>query len=388
MAIPFLYSYRSIWTRKLTTVLTAAGMALVVFVFASISMLAAGLEKTLVDTGSYDNVVVIRKGSRSEVGSSVGRNQASIVETLPEVNVGADGRALLSKEVVVLVSLPKRGDGTRSMVTIRGVSGSSLELRPQARLVEGRLPRPGTYEIMTGESIARRFKGAGLNEALHFATRDWPVVGVFDAGTTGFNSEVWCDVDTLMQAFRRTIYSTVVFKLKNSRDFEGVEKKIGGDPRLSLDAKRETKFYAEQSEMMAKFLRVMGTSLTIIFSVGAIIGAMITMYSTVANRINEIGTLRALGFGRADILAAFLTESLFIGLIGGGVGLFLASFLQFFTVSTLNFQTFSELAFTFTLTLGIAFKSLIASLVMGLAGGLTPAIRASRMNIVDALRAG
>jgi putative ABC transport system permease protein len=389
MAIPFLYSYRSIWTRKLTTVLTASGMALVVFVFASISMLAAGLEKTLVETGSYENVIVIRKGSRSEIDSSIDRNQASIVETLPEIAVGKDGGRLLEKEAVVLVSMPKRDSDKPSMVTVRGTfAAGSIEIRPQVRLSKGRLPRPGTYEIISGESIARRFKNAGLGEVLHFATRDWTVVGVFDAGSTGFNSEVWCDVDTLMQAFRRTIYSTVILKLRNPDDFERVKDKIGHDPRLNLDAKRETKFYAEQSEMMAKFLRVMGTSLSIIFSFGAVIGAMITMYSTVANRINEIGTLRALGFGRMNILASFLVESLLIGLVGGAAGLFLASFLQFFTVSTLNFQTFSELAFTFTLTFGIALKSLMASLTMGLVGGLLPAIRASRMSIVDALRTG
>lgn len=388
MAIPFSYSLRSIWTRRLTTLLTVAGMVLVVFVFAAISMLAEGLQKTLVETGSYDNVAVIRKGSVTEVQSGVEHLQAAIVENQPGIATGSDGRILTAKELLVLITLPKRDSDKPSNVTIRGISKKSLELRPQVRIVEGRLPRPGTSEIIAGKSIAKRFKGAGIGETLRFAMRDWQVVGVFDAGTTGFSSEIWGDADQLMQAFRRPAYSSMLFKLRSSAEFDKVKKRIESDPRLTLEAKRETVYYADQSEMMAKFLRILGTSLTVIFSIGAIIGAMITMYSAVANRIGEIGVLRALGFGRTSILAAFLAESLLIGFIGGCVGLFLASFLQLFTISTLNFQTFSELAFTFTLTPGIAVRSLLASLIMGLIGGLLPAIRASRMNIVEALRIG
>ncbi|MBI5643757.1 MAG: ABC transporter permease [Deltaproteobacteria bacterium] len=387
MAIPFYYSYRSLLTRKLTTVLTASGMALVVFVFAAISMLAEGLEETLVETGSYDNAVVFRKGALSDIQSSISREQASIIENAPEIAIGTKGTRLLAKEIVVLIALPKRGTDKPSNVVIRGVSDNSMTLRPQVKLFQGRLPRPGTSEIIAGISIARRFKGAGIGETLRFAMRDWNVVGIFDAGPTGFSSEIWGDGEVLMQAFRRPVYSIVLFKLKNADYFESFKRYLGGDPRLTVEVKRETRYYADQSEVMAKFLRILGASLTVIFSVGAVIGAMITMYSAVANRIGEIGTLRALGFGRASILGAFLAESLLIGLAGGFIGLFLASFLQFFTVSTLNFQTFSELAFTFTLTYAIAFKSLLAALIMGLIGGVLPAIKASRMNIVDALRA-
>lgn len=388
MVIPFSYSFRSLWTRKLTTVLTASGMALVVFVFASVSMLSEGLRKTLVQTGSYDNVVILRKGAESDVQSSLTRYQASVVETLPEIAVGEDGRLLLSKEEVVLISMPKKESNKPSNVIVRGTSDRSVVLRPQVKLVEGRLPKPGTTEIIAGRSIARRFKGAGLGDTLRFATRDWKVVGIFDAGSTGFNSEIWGDADILMQAFRRNTYSLAIFRLTAPDSFENVKKTVETDPRLTLEAERETKFYAKQSEVMAKFLTVLGTSMTMIFSVGAIIGAMITMYSSVANRVSEIGTLRALGFGRASILIAFLAEALFIGLIGGAAGLFMASFLQLFTVSTINFQTFSELAFSFTLTLGVAVRSLLTALIMGLLGGLLPAIRAARMNIVDALRTG
>lgn len=388
MKIPVSYSFRNLWTRRLTTVFTASGMALVVFVFASILMLSEGLKKTLVTTGSYNNVVVIRKGAGSEVQSGIDRYPASIVEIQPEIAIGPGGQRLLAKELVVLINLQKRGSTKPGQVVIRGITGNSLILRPQVKLVKGRLPRPGSSELMAGLSIAKRFQGAGFGETLRFSMRDWNIVGVFDAGNTGFTSEIWGDVDQLMQSFRRPVYSSIIFQLGNSPEFGKVKERLENDPRLTLEAKRETKYYADQSEMMAKFLRILGMSLTLIFSIGAIIGAMITMYSSVANRVSEIGTLRAIGFQRRNILYSFMMEAMLLGLVGGCVGLFFASFLQLFTISTLNFQTFSELAFSFTLTFEIAWKSLFFSLIMGLAGGVLPAFRAARMNIVEALRAG
>ncbi len=386
MKIPFSYSMRNLWTRRLTTILTASGMALVVFVFASILMLAEGLQKTLVQSGSIDNVVVTRKASSSEVQSGIERLPASIVETHAEAAMGTDGRPMLAKEIVVLINLLKRGTNKPAQVVIRGISEHSLFLRPQVRLAEGRLPRPGSSEIITGQSIAKRFKGGGLGETLRFATRDWTVVGVFDAGNTSFASEIWGDVDQMMPAFRRPVYSSIIFKLRDPSEFEKVKARIESDPRLTLEVRSETGYYADQSEMMAKFLRILGISLTAIFSLGAIIGAMITMYAAVANRTGEIGTLRSMGFQRMNILIAFLMESLLLGFIGGCAGLFCASFLQLFTISTINFQTFSELAFSFALTFSIACKALAFSLIMGIAGGVLPAFRAASLNIVDALR--
>jgi ABC-type lipoprotein release transport system permease subunit len=386
MKIPFSYSLRNLWTRRLTTVLTIAGMALVVFVFAAVLMLAQGLQKTLVQTGSYDNVVVIRKSSESEVQSGVERLQASIIETQPEIATGVDGKRVVAKELVVLIALQKRGTDKPSNIVIRGIEEKSMILRPQVRLVQGRIPRAGSSEIIAGSSIAKRFEGGGIGESLRFGMRDWTVVGIFDAGNTGYNSEIWGDVDQFMQAFRRPVYSSVIFKLRESPEFEKVKKRIENDPRLQLEALRETRYYEKQSEMMAKFLRILGITLTLIFSIGAIIGAMITMYAAVANRVSEIGTLRALGFQRRSILLAFLMEALFLGLLGGLVGLFFASFLQLFTVSTLNFQTFSELAFSFSLTGEIFFEAIVFSLIMGFVGGVLPAVRASSMNIVEALR--
>jgi putative ABC transport system permease protein len=271
-------------------------------------------------------------------------------------------------------------------VPIRGVAPASLALRPQVTLVQGRFPRAGSSEVIAGQSVAKRFRGAGPGETLRFGTRDWTVVGVFDAGTTGYSSEIWGDADQLMQAFRRPVYSSVLFRLADASDFDSVKQRIESDPRLTLEAKRETQYYRDQSEAMATFLRIMGITLTSIFSLGAVIGAMITMYAAVASRTGEIGTLRALGFRRRSILAAFLLESLLLGLAGGLTGLLFASFMQLLTISTVNWQTFSELAFSFTLTPKVALQSLLFSLSMGFAGGLLPAARASRMNIVEALR--
>lgn len=386
MKIPFSYSLRNLWTRRLTTALTIGGMALVVFVFAAVLMLAEGLQKTLVDTGSDDNVVVIRKSAGSEVQSGIDRVQASIIETQPGIAIDADGRRMVAKEIVVLIALPKKSTNKPSNVVIRGIEEKSLDLRRQVKILEGRMPVSGSTEIIIGKSIAKRFKSGKVGEVLRFGMRDWRIVGVFDAGNTGFSSEIWGDVDILMQTFRRGAYSSVIFRLQNPSEFEAIKQKIESDPRLTLEARKETKYYRDQSEMMAKFLRILGISLTIIFSLGAIIGAMITMYAAVANRIAEIGTLRAIGFKRKSILAAFVMESLFLGLSGGFAGLIFASFLQFYTISTMNWATFSELAFSFELSPDIVWKSIMFSLIMGLIGGMLPAIRASRMNIVEALR--
>jgi ABC-type antimicrobial peptide transport system permease subunit len=248
------------------------------------------------------------------------------------------------------------------------------------------MPRPGSLEVIAGSSVAKRFKGGGIGETVRFGMRDWTVVGIFDAGATGFSSEIWGDADQLMQAFRRPVYSSVLFKLRDPAEFPKVKERLESDPRLTVEARRETKYYSDQSEMMATFLGIMGTTLTVIFSLGAVIGAMITMYAAVANRTAEIGTLRALGFRRRNILLAFLLEAMLLGLLGGLAGIFFASFMQLLTISTVNWQTFSELAFSFSMTPAVAVKCLLFSLGMGFVGGVLPAARAGRMNIVEALR--
>lgn len=387
MKIPLSYIVRNLWTRRLTTLLTAGGMALVVFVFATVLMLEEGLRATLVQTGAWDNAVVIRRSAGAEVQSSIDRDQAAIVASAPEIAHGADGEPVVSKEVVVLISLDKRASAKPSNVVIRGVGDKGLALRPQITLTAGRMFRPGSSEIIAGRAIAERFNGAGLHETLRFGGRAWTVVGLFDAGGAGFDSEIWGDGEQMMQAFRRNSYSVTVVRLVTADRFDVFRANLEGDPRLTVEAKRETAFYAEQSEMLANFIRILGMSLSIIFSFGAIIGAMITMYAAVANRTAEIGTLRALGFRRRSILAAFLLESLFLSLLGGVIGLCLASLMQFVSVSTMNWQSFSEIAFRFLLSPRIALQSLAFAAFMGVLGGVLPAARAAGLRIVDALRA-
>ena len=387
MTIPFTYIVRNLAARRLTTALTAGGMALVVYVFATVLMLSAGLETTLVSTGRDDNVIVIRRGAQTEVQSGIDRRQAGIVESLPDVAIGQDGQRMMSKEPVVLINLPKRASGKPSNVIIRGVTPTGMALRPQAQMVEGRMFRPGTSEVIAGRSIADGFRGAGVGETVRFASRDWTVVGVFDAGHSGFDSELWGDAEQMLQAFRRVGFSALLFKLADSERFDAVKAAIEADPRLTLEVKRETRFYADQSETLSRFISYLGTTISIIFSIGAIIGAMITMYASVASRTNEIGTLRALGFTRGSIMVAFLGESLLLGLIGGIVGLTAAAFMQTLQISTTNFQTFAELAFRFVMTPGIVVAALLFALGMGFIGGFLPAARAARLKIVDALRA-
>ncbi len=385
--VPLAYSVRNLWTRKLTTALTAGGMALVVFVFAAVLMLEAGLRQALVATGRYDNVVVTRRAAGNEVQSGIDRSQAAIVESQPEIAIGPDGTRAVSKEAVVLIAQPKRDTGVPTNITVRGVGAQGLALRPQVRIASGRMFRPGATEVVVGRSIAERFDGVAPGERLRFGGREWTVVGTFDAGGSGFDSEIWGDGEQMMQSFRRQAFSSVVARLADPGDFERLKARLESDPRLTIDVKRERVFYEEQSEMMANFIRILGLALSVIFSIGAMIGAMITMYAAVANRTGEIGALRALGFRRGSILAAFLAEALALAILGWAVGLALAALMQLVRISTMNWQSFSELAFSFALTPAIVAQSLAFACAMGLAGGVLPALRAARLKIVDALRA-
>ncbi len=385
--LPFGYIARNLRVRRVTTALTAAGMALVVYVFATVLMMSEGIRTTLVATGQPDNVIVLRQGAGAEINSGIGRAQAAILETLPGIATDGRGHALVSKEPVVLNNLPKRATGKPSNVTLRGTGEAGLLLRPQVRLVEGRMFRPGTSELIAARTVAAGFQGVDLGGVLRFGGRDWTVVGLFDAGKSGFDSEIWADAEQLMAAFRRQAWSTVVFRLADIESFETLREIIATDPRLTLEAKREERFYAEQSEALANFIRILGTSLAVIFSIGAVVGAMITMFGAVAARIGEIGTLRALGFRRGAVLGAFLGESLLLALLGGLAGLVAASGMQAVNVSTTNFASFAELAFQFRMTPAIAVQSMLFALLMGLLGGFVPAWRAARLKIVDCLRA-
>jgi ABC-type antimicrobial peptide transport system permease subunit len=386
MAIPLRYSVRNLRMRRLTTALTAAGMALVVFVFAAVLMLDAGLREALVATGQYDNVVVTRRGSGTEIQSIVDREQAAVVATQPEIARDVGGARLYSREVVVLIALPRRGTGVPTNVGIRGLEPHGLELRPQVHIVAGRLYRPGTAEVIVGRSIHERFDDARIGATLRFGGRSWRVTGVFDAGGSAFDSEIWADSDELMQSFRRLAYSSVIARLSDPGAFDTLKARLEADPRLTLDVKRERTFYEEQSQTLSNFIRYLGVTLSVIFSIGAMVGAMITMYASVASRTAEIGTLRTLGFRRRSIMAAFLFEAVLIALLGCVAGVAAASVMQLVQVSTMNWDSFSEISFRFRLTPRIVVQSLLFAMAMGVVGGLLPALRAARLKIVDALR--
>lgn len=385
--VPLSYSLRNLRARRLTTLLTAAGMALVVFVFATVLMLEQGLRETLVATGSPDNVVLIRRGAGGEVQSAIDRPQAALLETLPEVAPARGGLPFASRELVVLISLPKAGSGRPSNVTVRGVGEAGIALRPQVRLAQGRWFRPGSSEVVAGRGVAERFRGVAVGDRLRFGQREWTVTGLFEAGGSAFDSEIWGDGGQFMQAFRRDNHASVLLRLADAGAFDRLRARLDGDPRITVEAKRENVFYAEQSEGLARFIRYLGLTLSVVFSIGAVIGAMITMYASVASRTAEIGTLRALGFRSRAILLAFVAEAMLLGLGGGALGVAGASLMQSVKVSTTNFQTFAELAFRFELTPAIVAWSLLFAAGMGLVGGVLPAARAARMGIVESLRA-
>ena len=388
MKIPISYNVRNLWARRLTTSLTVTGITLVVFVFAAVLMLAEGVKQTLVSTGSDDNVIIVRKSAQSELVSAIGRENSSIISTFPEVAVGADGKPMATADVVTIVNLSKKGTHDMANVPVRGVSTGAIAMRPQVKMKEGWMFQQGSLEVIVSDGIASSFEGAALGQTLQIGTGHWTIVGIFDAGRSGFGSEIWVDADQLMLIFNRPVYSSLTVKLRNVNDFDALKNRMESDQRLAeLDPKREKAFYEEQSQGMAVFIRVLGLIITIIFSAGAMIGAMITMYAAVANRTVEIGTLRALGFRRRSILGAFLLEAMTLSLIGGGLGLLLASFLEFVSFSTTNFTSFTELAFGFHLTPTIALSTLLFSIVMGVIGGFLPAVRAARLNIISALRA-
>jgi len=387
MKIPFSYSFRNLWTRRLTTILTLSGVALVVFVFVAALMLSEGLRQTLVATGVDDNAIVIRRASQAEVQSAIARDQANIIKTQPEVALDSNGKPQSTSDVVVLISLPKRSNNEPTNVVVRGTSPEGLSLRAQqVKLVEGRMFAPGLQELIVGKSLQQRFQNCEIGSTLRMGGTDWQVVGVFDGGRTGFDSEIWGDAEVIMPAWRRQMYSSVTVRLRDPQQFEALRQRLESDPRMVVDVKREKQYYDEQSKFMAIFINVLGTVVTFIFSFGAMIGAMITMYAAVSNRTQEIGTLRAVGFRRRSVLSAFLIESVLLAVLGGIVGLLLSSLLQFISISTTNWNTFSELAFSFKLSPFIVMQALIFSLLMGLVGGFLPAVRASRLKIVEALR--
>src|SRR5579864_3124036 len=331
MKIPLSYSFRNLWTRKMTTMMTIGGVGLVIFVFCAVLMLAAGLEKTLVATGSDDNAIILLKSAESETLSQIPLDVTDILASQPEVAVGSDGKPVVSREVLTMINLQKKGQSASDLsnIMVRGVSPAGVALRQQIKVTDGRMFNFGTSELIVSKSILDGFEGVRLGGTLKFGGRSWTIVGLFDGGNSAFASEIWGDNSQIMQAFnRQEAFSDMIFKLKDKDSYNSIKSKIEADPRLNnFKVLREKEFYEGESEALAKFIKILGLVITIIFSFGAMIGAMITMYAAVANRTVEIGTLRALGFKRGSVLSAFLIESLLLSLLGGGGALILASLL-------------------------------------------------------------
>ena len=385
MGIPIVYNIRNLAAHRVSTLLTAFGIALVTWVFIFTLALAGGFEAALRTTGSPDNAIVVRKGSTAEVTSIVTREAASSVLAQPEVARARDGGPLAAQELVVIWNLP-RLSGTTTNVAVRGVGPRSLAMRPRARLEAGRMFRPGLPEIVVGSLVARRFRDCGLGDRLKLAGQEWSVVGVIDAGGTSHDSEIWGDVELLMPLFDRPVFQSVTVRLADPSQFEVLKKRVEADPRYDLSVHRESEFYAAQSGLLAGLLRTLGLFVTIVMSLGAIFGALNTMYAAVGARTKEVGTLLALGFPRAAVLRSFVLESVLLALLGGAIGCLLALPVRSFTTGTMSFATFSELAFRFevtplTIVLGLGFAA-----AMGIVGGYFPARKAARRVIVEALR--
>ncbi|MGB5289076.1 MAG: ABC transporter permease [Ignavibacteriaceae bacterium] len=388
MKIPFKYTVKNFTSRKLTTFITIFGVALVVFVFTAVLMMADGIQQTLKATGQPDNVLITRKAANGEISSLVDGETQDVIRTLSHIALDKEGRQIISKEPVVIINSEKVTGGL-SNITVRGVSEPILELRPQVKIIEGRIFSFGLRELIVGSGVTERFKGTKIGDEVKFAGDNWKIVGVFDTDGSGFDSEMWGDSQALLNAFNRgNTVSSLTLKLDNVNNFKDFKKNFEFDRRLQqYEAKIEQQYFEEQSELMANFIRILGIFITVIFSFGATIGATITMYAAVANRTVEVGVLRALGYKRRSILIVFLIESLVIAITGGLIGIFLASFLQFFNISTLNFGSFAELAFSFSLSPSIIISSIIFAVLMGIIGGFLPSVRAARLNIVNALRA-
>jgi putative ABC transport system permease protein len=388
MSIPLKYNIRNLFVRKVTTGLTVLGIGLVVAVFLCVTALSEGLTRVFKASGSERNVLVLRQNSQSELQSGISRSQVPIIMTLPGIGRDTDGNPLASVELIVILNLEKIGGGT-SNVTIRGISQKGPSLRPQFKLVEGRMFRPGLSEVIVSRSISQRFKNCRLGDTIHFGSYRWTVVGLFDANGTAPDSEIWTDVESVMSSFKRLSYSSVLARTADRSSQNEFIMSLSGDPRLTLEGRLERAYYDEQTST-ATPIKFFGIFVGVIMAIGASFGAMNTMYATVSARTKEIATLRVLGFSRLAILISFVVESLCLSLLGGILGCLFGLLAVKLALSgvtgTTNFSTFSEVVFAFRLTPGLLIKGIIFSLFMGLIGGILPASRAAFTQITLALR--
>jgi ABC-type lipoprotein release transport system permease subunit len=386
--IPLSYNVRSVLQRPVSTAFTALGIALVVAVFIGMLALANGFRSALIRTGSPGNVLILRRGADSELSSTMDRQTVSILSASSHVATGGDGRPMVSPEAYVVIPLPRKGFDTTGManVVVRGVSAAAWTVRSNIRIAAGRRPSSGKSEICVGEKMAGRFDHTGIGETLRFAGRDWTVACRFTAGGSAFESEIWGENEQFMPAFRGEVFQSVTFRMRDPAAFEGLKEALEEDPRLRVDVERELDFYANQSTGLTGILRFFAVFVTAIMAVGAVAGAVNTMYASVATRAPEIAVLRTLGFRPASVVGSFLLESIAIALLGGLIGCLLALPINGITTSTTNWSSFSEVAFPFRVTPDLLAIGLVFAVVMGLVGGFFPALRAARMPIVQALR--
>ena len=393
--IPVSYNVRSLTVRRATTLATGLGIALVVFVLDESQMLARGIERTRGLSGSVDKVIVMRKGADAEMSSAIETRFVNLVLAGPGIKRGGDGQPLGVGEVQLVVALERadapddREAAQVSNVQLRGVPDNVMAVRPQVRITQGRPAKPGTDEVIIGRRIAGEFKGLALGQSFELKkNRRGQVVGIFEAGGSSFESEVWADIETVRSSFgREGIVSSITAQLEGATRFDAFKGAIESDKQLNVQVLRERDYFEKQSENTADLVRYLGIGIVFFFSIGAMIGAMITMYGAVSARQREIGTLRALGFSRTTILSSFLLEAILLATLGGAIGALASIGMGLVEVSMMNMQTWSEIVFSFEPSPPILIGAVVTGGVMGLVGGFLPALRAARTSPVDAMRA-
>lgn len=387
MAIPIVYNLRSVRARWTSAIVAVVGIAGTVGVFVAMLSLAKGFRATLVASGSPDNALILRGGATSEMTSGVGLDSVKIIQDAPGIARGPNG-PLVTAEAVLMAPIPLRSTGTDANVEVRGVSPNVLEIRKQVSIVQGRMFSPGLAEVVVGKNANTTYSGLTLGNSISLGTMQWKVVGVFDAGGSSFDSEVWADPHLLTAAYNRpdTFFQSVTAHLTSPDSLKELKDALTTDPRLNVDVTREVDYYAKQSTNMTTLITRLGGFVAFIMAIGAVFGALNTMYSAVADRGREIATMRALGFGGPSVVFSFLIEALLISLVGGVLGCLAVLRLNGVTTSTINFQTFSNLAFAFKITPSLLVEGVVFALVMGALGGFFPAVRAAQLPVATALR--
>lgn len=378
---------RSISQRRASSLVAIVGAAGVVGVLLAMLAMANGFAQTMQAAGRTDRVIIMRGGSTSELSSALAGNAIDIIRTTPGISK-SNNRLLFSPQVVVILDLPLRETGTAANVSLRGVTEGQYAILDQFAVVAGRRPTPGKRELIAGRTAAKQFAGLEVGQRVGTGTNSWEVVGIFAEGGSVRESEVWADAAVVQDAYRRgNSYSSVLLQLNRAEIFKEFKNTLDNDPRLDVSVERETRYYAAQSGMLRKFIEVIGYSIAVIMAFGAIFAALNTMYSSIASRSSEIATLRALGFGGTAVLVSVLVEAMLLSLIGGIIGGVIA-YLAFngLMVSTINFASFSQVAFAFQLTPALFAVGLVWALVIGFIGGLFPAVRAVRTSVTQALR--